>query len=180
MDKLEFNKLGLQEQVQYVNEQLAITGLSVTKVCDAIGIDRSTVRKRFKKGGYVFNADLNLYDGSILKIEEDKKQANTPNKKLSKNTNNTINTNQLEIRMKALETKVKALEELINSNSINAVNTNDKEVNITTFEGETVSRAYRLDSKVQKDFKIFCKKYSEYKVQDIISSALQDFMDKNK
>lgn len=180
MDKLEFNNKNLQDQVQYINDQLSSTGFSVTKVCEAIGIDRSTVRKRFKKGGYVFNSNLNLYEVGILNTEEDKKQANIPNKKLSKNTNNTTNTNQLETRMKALETKVKTLEELINSNSINSINTNDKEVNIITFEGETVSRAYRLDAKIQKDFKIFCKKHSEYKVQDIISSALKDFMDKNK
>ncbi|CEP44299.1 AraC family transcriptional regulator [Paraclostridium sordellii] len=180
MDKLEFNQLELQEQVQYINDQLTTTGLSVTKVCDAIGIDRSTLRKRFKKGGYLFNADINLYDTGMLKIDGDKKETNTSSRKTFNNTNNTTNTNQLETRMKALEMKVKALEELINSNSINSINADDKEVNITTFEGETVSRAYRLDAKIQKEFKIFCKKHSEYKVQDIISSALKDFMDKNK
>ena len=50
MNKLEFNQLELHQQVQYINDQLVL-GSYITKVCDAIGIDRSTVRKRFKKGG---------------------------------------------------------------------------------------------------------------------------------
>lgn len=179
MKKLEFNDLKLNDQVQYINNQLQ-KGLSLTSICKSIEIDRSTIRKRFKSRGYVFNSNSNLYEFENLDKGKDTKQHNMPNKNISKNTNNTTNANQLETRMKALETKVKTLEELINSNSINSINTNDKEVNITTFEGETVSRAYRLDAKIQKDFKIFCKKHSEYKVQDIISSALKDFMDKNK
>lgn len=179
MDRVTLDKLELIDQVEFFNDQLE-KGKSLTKICDEIGITRKAVRVRFEKGGYTFDKDLNLYKLIDLNIGLAAKQTNKPNKKLSKNITNTTNTNQLETRMKALETKVKALEELINNNSINTINTNDKEVNITTFEGETVSRAYRLDAKVQKDFKIFCKKHSEYKVQDIISSALQDFMDKNK
>lgn len=71
MDKLEFNKKDIQEQVQYINEKLC-TGLSITKVCKDIGIDRSTVRKRFEKGGYTFNKNLNLYEGGILNGEDRK------------------------------------------------------------------------------------------------------------
>ena len=179
MEKLKFNKLKLEEQVQYINDQLK-TGLSLTNICKNIGIDRSTVRKRFKSKGYNFNPDINLYEAGTLSTVVAVKQASTTNKKSFKNANNTVNTNTLEDRVKDLESKIKALEKLINVNTIDTNNTDDKELNITIFEGETVSRAYRLDAKVQKDFKIFCKKHSEYKVQDIISSALKDFMDKNK
>ena len=47
------------------------------------------------------------------------------------------------------------------------------------FEGKTVSRCYRLYEEVQKDFSEFCKKNSKYKVQDILSMALYEYM-KNK
>lgn len=183
MDKLEFNKLKLQEQVEYINDQLADTGLSVTKVCEAIGIDRSTVRKRFKKGGYVFNTDLNLYEGDILNMEGRKEIATTPNKKPHKNKANTDNTNTLEDRVKALEGQIKALEQIVHNNQINATNTTNAsniELELLDFDGGTVTRAYRMYEDVQKDFKIFCKKHSEYKVQDIISTALVEFMNKYK
>lgn len=189
MDKLEFNQLELQDQVQYINDQLADTGLSVTKVCDAIGIDRSTVRKRFKKGGYVFNTDLNLYEGDILNGEGVKEIVPRPSKMPPKNKPNTGNTNTLEDRVKVLEGQIKALEQIIYNNQINAINTtnvinadntSNTDINILEFDCNTVTRAYRMYEDVQKDFKIFCKKHSEYKVQDLISTALVEFMNKRK
>lgn len=183
MDKLEFNQLELHQQIQYINNQLADTGMSVTKVCEDIGIDRSTVRKRFKNGGYSFNKDLNLYEGSILNIGDVNKIATTPNTKPPKNKPNTDNTNTLEDRVKALEGQIRALEQIVNSNAINTgntTNTNNADINILEFDCDTVTRAYRMYEDVQKDFKIFCKKHSEYKVQDLISTALVEFMNKRK
>lgn len=182
MDKLEFNQLELHQQVQYINDQLVL-GSSITKVCDAIGIDRSTVRKRFKKGGYVFNTDLNLYEGDILNGEGVKKIASRPSKMPPKNKPNTDNTNTLEDRVKALEGQIKALEQIIYNNQINSINTTNvinTDINILEFDCNTVTRAYRMYEDVQKDFKIFCKKHSEYKVQDLISTALVEFMNKRK
>lgn len=179
MDKLEFNQLELQKQVQYINDQLC-TGLSITKVCKDIGIDRSTVRKRFDNGGYSFNKDLNLYEGGILNEGNTNKTAPTPNKKPPKKK---TNTNTLEERVKALESQLEALQQIVHSNTNNTVNANDvnnKELELLDFNGDTVTRAYRMYEDVQKDFKIFCKKHSEYKVQDIISTALVEFMNKKK
>lgn len=176
MNKLEFNQLELHQQVQYINDQLVL-GSSITKVCDAIGIDRSTVRKRFKKGGYVFNTDLNLYEGDILNGEGVKEIVPRPSKMPPKNKPNTGNTNTLEDRVKVLEGQIKALEQIIYNNQINAINT---DINILEFDCNTVTRAYRMYEDVQKDFKIFCKKHSEYKVQDLISTALVEFMNKRK
>ena len=176
MNKLEFNQLELHQQVQYINDQLVL-GSSITKVCDAIGIDRSTVRKRFKKGGYVFNTDLNLSEGDTLNVEGVKEIVPRPSKMPSKNKPNTGNTNTLEDRVKVLEGQIKALEQIIYNNQINAINT---DINILEFDCNTVTRAYRMYEDVQKDFKIFCKKHSEYKVQDLISTALVEFMNKRK
>ena len=190
MDKLDFNKKDLQEQVQYINDQLADTGLSVTKVCEDIGIDRSTVRKRFKNGGYIFNKDLNVYQGSISNTEDTIKIAPSPNTKPPKDKVSTGNTNILEDRVKALEGQISVLIDRVSTlssnaleketNAINTVNSDNTGIDVTIFEGDTVTRAYRLDAQVQKEFKIFCKKNSEYKVQDLISSALQEFMYKKK
>lgn len=173
MDKLEFNNKDLQEQVQYVNDQLS-TGLSVTNVCTNIGIDRSTVRKRFNRGGYVFNKDLNLYEVDINKI------AYISNKNHPKTLENSNNTNSLEDRVKALESQLGALQQIVFNNQTNTANINRIELELLDFNADTVTRAYRLYENVQKDFKIFCKKHSEYKVQDIISTALVEFMNKRK
>lgn len=55
-----------------------------------------------------------------------------------------------------------------------------KELKVDKFEGEAVSRAYKFYPQVQKDFIEFCKKYRQYKSQDIICQALKEFMEKYK
>lgn len=182
MDKTAFNKLKLQEQVQYINDQLVL-GLSVTKVCESIGIDRSTVRKRFKNGGYTFNKDLNLYEGDILTEENIKEIASKPIKKPQKVRTIADDMIALEDRIRALEKQMRALENKVDTQAINTGNTtnaNATELELLEFDADTVTRAYRLYEDVQKEFKIFCKKHSEHKVQDIISTALVEFMNKRK
>lgn len=183
MDKLEFNALSIQEQVQYINDQLSSKGLSVTKVCEAIGIDRSTVRKRFTKGGYTFNKDLNLYEGDILNGEDVKEIAPKLIKKPQKTRTITDDMLDLENRVRVLEKQIRVLEDKMDNQEINTGNTtnaNAIELELLEFDADTVTRAYRLYEDVQKEFKIFCKKHSEYKVQDLISTALVEFMNKRK
>ena len=52
MNKIQFNSLETIDQIQYINKKL-IEGNTVTKVCESIGIGRSTIRDRFKKVGYM-------------------------------------------------------------------------------------------------------------------------------
>lgn len=182
MNRTDFDGLKLVEQVEYFNNQLR-EGMSLTKICDDIGITRKAIRVRFGKAGYVFNKSLNLYEGSILNNGDELKQALTYNKKPSKNKTNTGNTNTIEDRVIALESQIKALEKIVHNNQINVTNTtnaSDIELELLEFNADTVTRAYRIYEDVQKDFKIFCKKHSEYKVQDIISTALVEFMNKHK
>ncbi|MBP3931834.1 MAG: hypothetical protein J6D47_19980, partial [Peptostreptococcaceae bacterium] len=67
MNKSEFNELEVMEQIQYINKMLI--GSTVTKVCEAIGIGRSTIRDRFKNLGYKYNKTTNQYE-SIIEVVE--------------------------------------------------------------------------------------------------------------
>ena len=85
------------------------------------------------------------------------------------------NTNALEEKIKALESKIEAIESKLNNK--------DKEFNaieIKKFDGKTVSRCYRVYEDIQKEFSTFCKENSNYKVQDILSMALYEYMKNNK
>lgn len=182
MDRITLDKLKLIEQIEYFNNQLK-EGMSLTKICDDIGITRKAIRVRFEKGGYVFNKDLNLYEEDILKEGDADKQTPPPNKKSPKVKQENEDTNGLEYRVKALEQQLEDLKQIVyntSSNTTNTVNTNDMELELLDFDCDTVTRAYRMYEDVQKDFKMFCKKHSEHKVQDIISTALVEFMNKRK
>ena len=73
MNRDEFDKLEILDQIDYMNKGLEST--SLTKVCASIGIDRATVRKRFKSNGYV------LKDNKYIQV--------------TTTTDNTVNTKKL-------------------------------------------------------------------------------------
>ena len=141
MNKEEFNKLGVKDQIDFINIELEKK--SLTKISEEMKVSRKTLRNRFDKFGYVYDKRSNKY--IIKSIEQD-----------GGGLNNTINTNVLFNKIKGLERQMKAL------------------------EGETVSRCYRLNKEVQKEFSKFCKRNSSYKVQDILGTALVEFMEKYK
>ncbi|EII6798384.1 hypothetical protein LHU00_003959 [Clostridioides difficile] len=169
MNKQQFNNLEITKQIQYINSQLEL--ISLTKVCENIGIDRATIRKRFKSKGYT------LVDNKYIATDTDTKKANNSNSKNVKSTNN-INIsleqyNSLEKRIKDIE---KQLKKLSNNNTTNTQlqQSNNKEIKF--YKNETVVRAYRVDTDIQQRFKEYCSKNNQYKISDIISTALENFL----
>ena len=154
MGKEEFYKLEFKDQVRYINQKLETK--SLTEICKDIKISRSTLRERFLKQGYLFNKYNNKYEYS-----------SDANKWAYKNKKYEIDTKALEEKIQALESKIESIESELKNNS---------SMNIKKFEGKTVSRCYRLYEEVQKEFSKFCKENSRYKVQDILSMALYDYM----
>ena len=157
MGKEEFNKLNVKEQIEYINKKLE--NKTLTNLCEEIKISRSTIRERFLKQGYIFDKSKNKYIYSEA------------NNWLEKENINANNTKVLEDKIKALESKIEDIEDKLNNNY--------NSINIKNFEGKTVSRCYRLYEDVQKEFSKFCKKNSNHKVQDILSMALYEYMEKN-
>ena len=70
--------------------------------------------------------------------------------------------------------------DIINTN--NTINTVDIS-ELKKYEGTTVSRNYRINEEVQKEFKKICNRFTagtDYTVTDIISLALEQFINKYK
>lgn len=163
LNKEEFNKLGLMDQIDFVNIELEKK--SLTKISEEIKVSRKTLRNRFDKFGYVYDKQSNKY---IIKA----------NSKDEKDLNNTNNTNVLFDKIESLERRINGLEDRLNNSKTELMEL--KDISIKSLEGETVSRCYRLNKEVQKEFSDFCKRNSSYKVQDILGSALVEFMEKYK
>lgn len=169
MNKQQFNNLEITEQIQYINKQLQSN--SLTTVCATIGIDRATVRKRFKGRGYT------LVDNQYIATDTDTKKANNNNSKAVENDNNINITieqyNSLEKRIKDIEKKLHTLSNEYKTNTQQKQN-NDKEIKF--YKNESVVRAYRVDTDIQQRFKEYCSKNNQYKISDIISTALENFL----
>ena len=158
----EFDSLEVIDQIEYINKELEKNNL--TEICKKIKISRSTIRERFFKQDYVYDKIQNKY----ICINKANNKAQEENK--CKN-----NTNVSRDNLKALERRIKALEDKIKRQPIN-----DIDINIKKLKGNTVSRCYRVYEEVQKEFSKFCKENSNYKVQDLLSMALYEYMESKK
>ena len=171
----------LINQVEYINK--ALENNSLNSVCEEIGISESTVRDRFKRKGYIRqgNEFINTEVTSTNKPTKEKLNKNikhnidTINTK-KKNSNNPNDIKALEYKVNSLEKQIQSIMQIINTNNtINTINNSE----LKKYKGNTVSRNYRINEEVQKEFKLICNKFTsgtEYTVTDIVSLALEEFI----
>ena len=191
MDKNIFNKLSIKEQVRFINNELS-KNKSIRGITEEIGIAKSTLRDRFKRNNYIYDKEFNLYksieninkydmtaysdgskhDGDIKKstAEIEKGIANISRKTGSEALESEIDINTLYKLYKGLEKRIEAIEHIRENDSID----------IIQFDDTAINRTYRVYESVQAEFKAFCKKHSKYTVTDIISTALYEYMNRNR
>lgn len=185
MKKEEFNYLTIDEQVEYINTQLMLGSLN--KIATSIGISESTIRDRFKSKGYKRQGKSFIKLVTTESIKEDIKSKIPKNNTNNTNTTKAKQESQNNNNIKILENRVYNLEKelenikllLATTNTNTTINTNTTKV-IKTYEGDGVSRSYRVNEEVQKQWKVFCKSHSEYRVSDLISNALEEYMNSFK
>lgn len=175
----QFKALGLEQQVEYINELLQ-EGNTVDNIRMALGVGKNYIGNNFSKGGYKKDRATGLY---IKAGAETNINTNTTNKKAQKlnnkalsGSNSSNNSNSLEARVNSLEKQIEGIMAILNNTNTTATT----ELNIKTFEGEKVARSYKVNIEVQKQFKAFCKAHSEYEVGDILANAMLEFMNKYK
>lgn len=135
---------------------------------------------------------MNSTDFKELDIESKVKSnvVKKPNKKVSKESNKVNNINTSDDRIKVLEGQIKDLQKqinLINNRLDNNSITTNVVIDTTSIihssidsydRNDTTSSHYRIYTDIQEEFKKFCKDNRQYKVQDIISSAIREYLDK--
>lgn len=154
MFREEFDNMDVFEQIKYINEKLLEQ--SLTKICDSIGISRTTVTKRFRSVDYVFDKYTNQYQ--IADEMEDYSYA----------------ISVLEAKINELSEKVTVLEQERNNNATDIQQVDNS--NIRFYKNDTIVRAYRIDNEIYQRFKQYTDENKQYKISDIISTALEDFL----
>lgn len=191
----EFKALEVQEQVQFVNDCLT-NGYSVEQIRKKLNIGKNYIANAFKKAGYIKDKATGIYIKTNSKIDEEVKttKATTDNNKRAKRPSDKGNgVNVLETKVNSLENEIEDIKAVLNEvNSklnevINTKNTttyitveNTNSLGIKKLKGNKVTRSYKLNEKVQKEFKSFCKAHSDCEVGDILATALIEYMERNK
>ena len=150
----EFDNMDVFEQIKYINEKLLEQ--SLTKICDSIGISRTTVTKRFRSVDYVFDKYTNQYQ-----IADEMKDYDYA-------------ISVLEAKINELSEKVTVLEQERNNNATDIQRVDNS--NVRFYKNDTIVRAYRIDDEIYQRFKQYTDENKQYKISDIISTALEDFL----
>lgn len=70
MANREFNKLSIDEQVTFINNQLEKDkNLSLRKLCEKFGLSRTTLQSRFKNNGYEYDPYDRKYKNNTKVLE---------------------------------------------------------------------------------------------------------------
>ena len=172
----EFNNLPIDKQVEYINKELE--GSSLNKICKSLGISESTVRDRFKRNNYKRVDKKFVVNTTETTTNTNKKVLPLESKiKPVKKVDNLDSIKLLEEKIKALESQIEAT-----NKSIDNLNTSKTTINTTTdttintYKGNEVVRSFRVNEEVQQRFKVYCKANSDHKVSDILSTALEEFL----
>ena len=188
MNSTDFKGLDIEYKVKYVNELLQ-QGDSVDNIRINLGVGKNYIGNTFKEEGYKLNRNINQYIKNDTVVTDTTNVVKKPNKKVSKQSNKVNNINTSDDRIKVLERQIKDLQSQINiiNDMLNKNNATNVVIDTTSFihsdidklrNTDTTSSHYRIYKDIQEEFKAFCKEHKQYKVQDIISSAIKEYLDK--
>lgn len=191
MIRSQFDKLEIKEQIKFINIELK-KGFTLRQITEDINIARSTLRGRFKKVGYVYNKDNNIYIKSDINIKQDIKVSNINkdvsyknNIKVIGNNKDTIDElNSIKCDIIELVSNKDSLLEMLNNykNSITLIDRKYLDIDTLPIDlkKDISTKSVKIYKPVYNKFNELCQMYLSIKKQDLISLALYEFYIKYK
>jgi predicted DNA-binding protein YlxM (UPF0122 family) len=183
VDRKRFDALEILEQINYINKILT-TGESLRSISDSLGISKTTIRDRFKKLGYVFNADIKQYHKNNTKASQgDDKQELKPIDKGDTNILQMHYPEELNDLKELLDHKDDILEMLKDYKSnARIIEVPQLDINTIPHElcGKISNKSIKVYEAVHKLFDEVCNQYGNIKKQDLVSISLYEFYIKYK
>lgn len=173
------NNMDIKQFVIFINKELKKDkSISVNKLCDKLGIKKSTLKSKMSRGNYSYNADLREYElvnnnhntSNIISEREDIKQDQEQKKEVAKvyNTGSIIPLENVDIdKLNLLLNNIDSLLELVNKK--------DNTSNITIESKETRVTSLRINEEVYKLIKDRAIKENT-SISDIVNRALIDYL----
>jgi len=221
LKKDEFNKLEMLEQLKYINKELLFPK-SLRIISSELNMSKTTIRDRFFKIGYIYNADTKQYiKNNSIKVQLVKGVVNEPQRAIKHDTIDVIqkDTNSISddvipkdnncisevtittqennlLKMQEftdLKTTLEEVKELLEMKDqlkevIQQYNKSKSIIEIpeqqplridrNKLNGELKGRLVKVYSNINDNWISFCKDNNAYKMQDLYSLALMEFMDR--
>lgn len=137
--------------VEQINNSLVLEGKSINQIAKMLKVKRSEIFDIMKQNGFTYDKE----QGFFVKINEE----------------------SLIKRVEKLEQQQREILELLS----NTKQKNELKIDNDILNGKIIGRSFKLYENTSKKFTEFCKKkYPEQKMQEIITAALEKYMEDNK
>lgn len=198
MDKEEFNKLNIEEQIKIFNSGIKKYGSSAA-VSRTLGYkDESTIRKRFRNKEYKLNDQKTAYiliNKSETKVKKknqavvannsasiktkNKSETLVKNTKKESNNNSETLTNEDLKELLAVKDDILAVVKLYKKNTIACDVSNEIKIDTDRIKDEAaITKGLKTYPSVITEFKEFCNNHKEYRMQDLIAMAFLEYIKK--
>lgn len=169
---MDINTLSIEQLVEYVNKEL-INGRNMREIeNNDFNVNDRVIVKRLNRRGY--KRQGNEFKKDITKvILKNKGDENEPMRVLNGGINKNIGNEKIMELVELLE-PIKVMLEDYNTNK-NIGNTNELRPKAVT---EVKQKLFKIDVNVLEQWEKFIAEHKEYKVQQLISLALQEFITK--
>lgn len=195
MDLNEFMELPIQDQIQYINDKLD-QGLKMDQIRSLIGIGEKKLQRHIKDNNYKYDnktkryicnmnmlqepvhSEIKLQEdvGEVAKVIEHKYNMNVLPEVLDPNNQQKlINILQMYDKLQDMYKwyEIQQLQDKI-------VDMDPPEIKVAINDNEVLTRSFRIYKDTYDIWGKFCKENSNYKVLDLLSMALLEYVEKYK
>lgn len=179
MDRNKFLNMDIDSKINYINTELN-KGLKVIDIRENLNVGEKELQRIVKNGGYKYNSKIKNY----IKVTEIVSGYNNNQSVVSyKSSDVVVSNSEYEKLINAIndiQSMNDKLDEVYNWYELQNKVIEKVELRIDPNNNDTVTRSFKVYENVYKDFLELSKKHSTYKVQDLISQAIKEFVDKYK
>jgi len=171
--------LNIKDQVEFINSELKKNkSMSLKKICKNLGLNKVKLNEKFNKAGYIYDANIRCYTQRYKEVEIIKPVVRE----------HMININEFKSTLEEVKELLKlkdSLKEVVqyynkSKNVIDIMEVSELKIDSNRFTKDLSNRLVKVYTNINENWMKFCKKYKQYKIQDLYSQALLEFMDKYK
>lgn len=187
MDLNEFMRLPIQDQIQYINDQLD-QGLKMDQIRSSIGIGEKKLQRYIKKNNYKYDNKTRRYICNMNMLQDPVHSEIKPSEATGEVKYNIDilpevlepDNQQKLINMLNMYDK---LEKMYNWYEIqqlkdHVVDVDPPEIKVNINNDEVLTRSFRVYKNIYDKWNNFCKENSNYKVLDLFAMALDEYIEK--
>lgn len=136
--------------VEKINNSLVVEGMSINQIAKILKVKRNEIFEIMKKEGLTYDKE----QGFFVKINED----------------------SLIKRVEKLEQQQKEILELLS----NTKEKNELKIKEDILRGKIIGRSFKIYEETSRRFTEFCNEHRELKMYEILTIALENFIEDNK